>query len=213
MRNVRASTLKKYLSDTNFKLSQQDRAFLADLAKVGIIDEKDASKHHFTQRKTTATHRLDRLCEIGLLECKQVVQPGRGKFKAYYFKTDRIATLFGGSRPAIGRKRNALHEVITSRIYFAEGRPDSFVLESSFSKEQRALFNVEGKTLKGRDACLPDAMFVRDGEIVVVEADSGHYNKSQIENKQVAWKGLQQVWGQPAKACSRVDNATVHVFS
>ena len=213
MRNVRANTLKKYLNDSNFKLSQEDRAFLADLSKVSIIDEKDADNFHYRERKTGASARLDRLCEIGLLEAQTVVQPGRGKFKAYHFKTDRIATLFGGKKPIIGRKRNALHEVITSRIYFAEGRPESFTVESAFDNDQRALFNVEGKTLKGRDACLPDAMFIRNNEVVIVEADSGQYSKSQIQNKQSAWQGFKQVWGQPGKASARVGNATVHTFS
>ena len=213
MRNVRANTLKKYLTETNFKLSKEDREFLADLAKVHIIDEKDAGKHHYKNRKTGAAKRLDRLCEIGLLEVQPVVQPGRGKFKAYHFKTDRIAALFGGKRPIIGRKRNALHEVITSRIYFAEGRPESFVTESAFTKEQRALFDVEGKTLNGRDACLPDAIFVRNGEVVIVEADSGQYSKAQIENKQAAWRGFQQIWGQPAKASARVSSGMVHTFA
>ncbi|MCG8313809.1 MAG: hypothetical protein MI976_11380 [Pseudomonadales bacterium] len=213
MRNVRASTLKKYLNDSNFKLSQEDRAFLADLSKVGIIDEKDADTCHYQSRKTRAATRLDRLCEIGLLESQTVVQPGRGRFKAYHFKTERIATLFGGKKPIIGRKRNALHEVITSRIYFAEGRPESFTLEAAFDNDQRALFNVKEKTLKGRDACLPDAMFVRDGNIVVVEADSGQYSKSQIANKQAAWQRFEQVWGQPSKASARVSGGMVHTFS
>lgn len=212
MVNVRAGTLKKYIADSNLRLSADDRAFLADLAKVGIIDEKDAQNHHFQDRKTAASRRLDRLCDAGVLECHVVTQPGRGSFRAYSFKTDRIATLFGGHKPTIGRKRNALHEVIIGRIYFAEGRPESFVVESEFNKNQRELFNVMGGTMKGREACLPDALFIRDGEIVVVEADSGHYNKSQILNKQLAWVGFRQVWGQPAKASARVDGATVHCF-
>lgn len=213
MRNVRSNTLKKYLNDSNFKLSKEDRAFLADLAKVNIIDQKDADQFHYSNRKTGSSARLDRLCEIGLLESQVVVQPGRGKFKAYHFKTERIATLFGGKKPVIGTKRNALHEVITSRIYFAEGRPDSFVTESAFTKEQKELFKVEGQTTKGRDHCMPDALFIRNNEVVIVEADSGQYSKSQIENKQVAWKGFKQVWGQPAKASARVDQATVHTFA
>ncbi len=213
MRNVRFNTLKKYLTDDKLKLSKEDRSFLSDLAKVGIIDEKDAQATHYKDRRTGASSRLDRLCEAGLLESKTVVQPGRGRFKAYQFKTERIATLFGGHRPVYHRKRNALHEVITSKIYFAEGRPESFTLEAKFSSDQRELFNVPGKTLKGREACLPDAMFVRNGEVIVVEADSGHYNKSQIENKQSAWAGFKQVWGQPSKASARVDDAQVYTFA
>lgn len=213
MVNVRAGTLKKYIADGKLRLSADDRAFLTDLSKVGIIAESDAQKHHFQERKTAAVRRLDRLCEAGVLESHTVNQPGKGTYKAYSFKTERIATLFGGHKPTIGRKRNVLHEVIISRIFFAEGRPDSFVVESKFSKNQRELFTVAGGTMSGRDACFPDAMFVRGGEIVVVEADSGHYNKSQILNKQLAWADYKQVWGQPAKASARVDGgATVHCF-
>lgn len=212
MINVRAGTLKKYIQDDNLRLSAADRAFLSDLARVGIVDEADAQRHHFQERKTTAARRLDRLCEAGVLECHNVHQPGRGNFKAYSFKTERIATLFGGHKPTIGRKRNALHEVIISRIFFAEGRPSTFVVESRFSKNQRDLFTVAGGTMMGRDACFPDALFIQNGEIVVVEADSGHYNKTQILNKQNAWSGFQQVWGQPAKASARVDGAKVHCF-
>lgn len=212
-RNARSSTLKKYLEDKSFRLSKDDRDFLADLAKVRIIDEKDASAYHYKERKTPASRRLDKLVEIGILEKTSVNQPGRGNFKAYQFKTDKMASLFGGKRPVIGSKRNALHEVICSRTYFAEGRPRSWLLEGDFKKEHRELFQVADKTLTGRDSCIPDAMYVRDnGSIVVVEADSGQYNKTQIASKQAAWTGFDQVWGQPAKASARVDNATVHRF-
>jgi hypothetical protein len=51
-----------------------------------------------------------------------------------------------------------------------------------------------------------------DGQIVVVEADSGQYNKTQIRSKQEAWAGFSQVWGQPDRAAARVTNATVHRF-
>lgn len=211
-RNVRSSTLKKYIEDTNIRLSGNDRAFLKDLAKVRIIDEKDANAFHYQDKKTGASRRLDKLCEAGILECRVVNQPGRGRFKSYEFKTDRIATLFGGKRAVIGRKRNALHEVICSKIYFAEGRPETFIVEGDFNKDQKELFRVADKTLSGRDSCIPDAFFIRNNEVVVVEADSGQYNKSQITNKQAAWSGFKQVWGQPNRATARVDNSTVHRF-
>ncbi|MCP3672538.1 MAG: hypothetical protein GY814_19320 [Gammaproteobacteria bacterium] len=211
-RNARTATVRKYLEEKNFRLGKDDRAFLADLAKVRIIDEKGAAAFHFQGRKTPASRRLNKLCDIGILECVAVNQPGRGRFNAYQFKTDRLATLFGGKRPTIGRKRNELHEVICSKIYFAEGRPDSFLVEGDFNKKHHELFHVANKTLAGRDACIPDAFFIRDGEIVVVEADSGQYNKSQVLNKQAAWRNFKQVWGQPAKAAAAVDNATVHRF-
>lgn len=213
MKNTRTSTLKKYLDDKSFRLSSDDRSFLADLAKVRIIDEKDAGQFHYTGRKTPASRRLDKLCDVGILESMTINQPGRGKFKAYTFKSDKVASLFHGKKPVIGRKRNALHEVITSRLYFAEGRPNTFVLESDFTKDQKALFEVAGGTMQGRNACYPDALFIEGGELVAVEADSGQYNKSQILNKQLSWQGIKQVWGQPAKSSARVTQAKVHQFS
>ena len=211
-KKVRSATLKKYLKDSSFRLSSADRDFLDDLAKVRIIDEKGAAAHHYQNRSTAASRRLDKLCEVGILECRTVNQPNRGTFKAYEFKTDKIASLCGGKKAVIGRKRNALHEVITSKLFFAEGRPDSFIVEGDFNKQHRELFKVANKTLAGRDSCIPDALYVKDGRIVIVEADSGQYNKSQIVNKQAAWNGFEQVWGQPSKAAARVDDARVHRF-
>jgi hypothetical protein len=211
--NVRSSTLKKYLDENNFRLSKADREFLHDLTKVKIIDEFDAKAFHYNERKTASTKRLDKLCKMGLLDSHSVNQPSKGTFKAYTFKTDKIAKLFGGSIPTIGRKRNALHEVICSKIYFAENRPETWTTESDFSKDQKSLFKVANKTMAGRDSCIPDALYIdKEGEIVVIEADSGQYNKSQIINKQAAWTDFKQVWGQPSKASAVVDNAKVYRF-
>lgn len=213
MRNVRAGTLKQYLNDTSLRLTDSDRAMLNDLARVQILDARDSAEHHYIGNKSPATRRLDRLCEVGLLEKHKVFQPGSGQIDAYTFKSDRIASLFGSKKPPVKRKRNALHEVICSKLYFSEGRPDSFVLESKFSKEQKELFRLSNKSLVGNDSCIPDAMFVRNGNIVVVEADSGQYNKTQIESKQAAWTDFEQVWGQPARSAARVRNAEVRRFS
>lgn len=211
--NTRTGTLKKYIADASIRLSDKDREFLRDLARVGIIDSKDADSFHYQDTRTDASRRLDRLCEAGVLEKIDVNQPGRGKFKAYQFKTDKIATLFGGKKPTIGRKRNALHEVITSKLFFAEGRPNTFVVEANFSKKERELFALSSPSATGRNSAIPDAMYVRaDGQIVVVEADSGQYNKTQIRSKQEAWTGFAQVWGQPDRAAARVTNAVVHRF-
>ncbi len=214
MKNVRASTLRKYIEDGTIRLSNSDREFLDDLARTQIIDEKDADSFHYSDKKSPSTRRLDKLCESGLLEKIKVNQPGRGNFNAYQFKTDKIATLFGGKRPSIGRKRNALHEVITSKIYFAEGRPKSFVVESKFSKEEKELFNLSSPSLTDRNSCIPDALYYnQDGSLTVVEADSGQYNKTQILSKQICWGNFKQVWGQPSKASARVTGAKVHSFA
>jgi len=209
--NVRTNTLRKYLNG-DIRLMPRDRDFLGDLAKVQIIDKDDAVNAHY--KAANSSKRLDQLCKVGVLEKVDINQPGRGRFKAYQFKTDKIASLFGGKRAAIGRKRNALHEVITSKIYFAEGRPKTFIVESNFSKEQNELFKLNNPSMTGNNSAIPDAMYIDgSGEIVVVEADSGQYNKTQIRSKQVAWKGFKQVWGQPAKAGARVSGSKVHLFS
>ena len=134
------------------------------------------------------------------------------EYNICHFSNKKIASLFGGDVPTIGAKRNALHEVITSKIYFAEGRPDSFILENDFSKSQKELFKVGQGLVADREICLPDAIYIKDGEMVVVEADSGQYTKSQIQAKQAAWSGMKQVWGRPSKAFARVTGAKVHSF-
>jgi hypothetical protein len=56
----------------------------------------------------------------------------------------------------------------------------------------------------------PDALYTdaATGEMVLVEADSGHYNQSQINAKVARWRaaGLtRQVWAQPQHAsCAQV---------
>lgn len=210
-KNTRTSTLLKYIDATKVRLTERDREFFRDLAKVQLIDRRDALNHHY--QSANSTKRLDKLCEYGILDKIDVNQPGRGKFKAYQFKTDKIASLFGGKRATIGSKRNALHEVITSKIYFAEGRPESFVVESNFTKEQNKMFKLNSPSLTKRNSSIPDAMYVNSGgEIVVCEADSGQYNQTQIRSKQAAWRGFKQVWGQPAKAGARVNHSKVHHF-
>ncbi len=211
--NVRTATLKKYIPDAKIRLTEKDREFLFDLSKTGIVDQKDAEKYHYSEYSTKATDRLDHLCKSGVLECVTTHQKGRGLFKSYIFKTSQIAHLFKGRRLEIGGKRNALHEVITSKIYFAEGRPESFKIESRLTKDEKDSFkdNVGAESLV--DACLPDAIFYRDdGSMVAVESDAGNYTKSQIQSKQIAWKGIQQVWGQPTKVNCRVMGSKVHRF-
>ena len=57
----------------------------------------------------------------------------------------------------------------------------------------------------GRDVIMPDAIYTdSNSQIVLVEADSGNYTKSQILAKQAAWRGIRTVWGQPSKASTRI---------
>lgn len=216
--NVRTGTLRKYLSGPDaerFRLSTKDRAFLKDLAKTQIVALDDAKAFHYGDRPRFAEKRLDKLCDVGLLKKVEVTQPGKGTFMAYHFKEPKAAKLFRGKVPAIGRKRNALHEVITSKLYFAEGRPSSWTLESDFDKDTKKLFKLSSgvKSGTGRGSVLPDAIYRSSrGTLVVVEADSGQYNQKQIQSKQAMWGDFEQVWGQPSKAAARVHDSKVHKF-
>lgn len=210
-KQTRTLTLKKYISDKKIRLSANDRDFLKDLAKVQIIDVKD-SKHHFLSNKDGGEKRLDKLCKVGILESKNVYNPNSGFVKTYIFKSDKIASLFHGKKPKLNLRRSGLHDLISSKIYFAEGRPDSFVLESNFTDKQKELFKFGQGIVANRDVCFPDAFFINDGEIVLVEADSGQYTQSQINAKQAAWKGMKQVWGRPTGTRTHVNNSMVHNF-
>lgn len=205
---VRTGTLRQYIKDDKIRLTDADRALFSDLAKVRIVDEKDAG-FHYENRKTPASKRLDRLAEAGILKRVDVFQPERGNFKAYQFANKDVARIMGGKLPSIGSKRNALHEVITSKLYYAVGRPDSFKLEADLSKDEKKLFStmsVDGTS------CLPDAVFYQGGQMVICEADSGQYTSTQIASKQAGWSGIKQVWGQPSVAAARVHNADVYRF-
>jgi len=212
MSNISTTKLSKLAGATaSFRLGASDRGFLADLSKVRIIDLEDANKWHYSDRKAGAKKRLDNLVKAGLLNAREIIQPGKGKVRTYEFSNDRVAKAFGGAKPVIGAKRSALHEVITSKIYFAEGRPVTFKIASDFTKTDIRNF----KLAVGGDAVIPDAMYTdASNDIVLVEADSGNYTKSQILEKQSAWSGVKQVWGQPNKASARIGgNTNVYRFA
>lgn len=213
MRKARTSTLKR-ITGSDFRLSQRDRAFLADLARVRLVSEADADVFHYEGQKTGSRRRLDKLCSAGLLKEHVLTVPGQGTIRAYSFSSDKVAKRFGGAMPSVSRMRNAYHELIVSRIFFAEGRPESFKVENDFTQTDREVFRRPGE---GRDRItLPDAMYYdAHGQAVVVEADSGQYNSTQIREKVNAWQGHRQVWGQPQSRKSAVENlsdAKVHRF-
>ena len=64
---------------------------------------------------------------------------------------------------------NFAHELLTSHAYFTLGRPHDFRLA--------ARLNAADALRVG--SCRPDAVFTDSdtGELVVVEADSGHYSQ------------------------------------
>jgi hypothetical protein len=210
-KKTRTHTLKKYITDQGIRLGANDREFLRDLARVQVIDVKDA-EHHYLFNKGGGEKRLDKLCKAGILESKNIYNPNSGLIKSYLFKTDKIATLFKGKKPKLNLRRSGLHDLIASKIYFAEGRPKTFVLESNFNEEQKKLFQFGQGMVAGRNVCYPDAFFVSNGDVVLVESDSGQYTQTQINAKQAAWHGKKQVWGRPTGTRTRVKKAMVHNF-
>ncbi len=213
MRNRRTRILEG-LTGGSFRLSSDDKAFLRDLAKVRLISEDDADATHFAQRKTKASKRLDKLVEQGLLSRKEITIPGKGVVKAYTFGSEDVAKSLGSKLPKVNRMRNAYHELIVSRLYFAEGRPASFKIEAEFTNSDIESIRQEGQSIS--EVARPDALFTNaQGQVVVVEADSGQYNSTQIKEKINSWKGFPQVWGQPEQRKSAVENfssAKVHRF-
>jgi hypothetical protein len=187
--------------------------FLQDLAKVRLVALEDANKFHYSENKLGAQKRLDYLTKQGLLQVVEYQAPGKGTQKAYAFADQKIAKAYKSGLPPLGR-RNAFHEVLTSRMYFAEGRPSNWKLEADMTREEANLFRHKGQSMS--DVAKPDAMYIDgSGQLVAVEADSGQYNKTQIQKKMDAWKGIKQVWGQPEKRNSAIENyseVTVHRY-
>ena len=182
------------------RLSAADRLFLSDLARVQIVSSDLAAKHHYSHLKGGSIRSLERLEKAGLINGRTLYNPRAAPVKIYQFANSSIASAFGGKLPVIGAKRTELHELMTSRAYFELGRPQTFKVASDFLKSEIAACG----SLK------PDALFVDEesGELVIVEADSGHYNKKQINEKINRWRnaGLnRQVWARPLSAsCASV---------
>ncbi len=200
-KNVRTTTIKKYLKgmeEANIRLTQRDKAFLKDLAQVRLVGAKDAQQYHYGG-KDSSQRRLQKLVEVGLLNERTVVQPGKGKVeKCYEFASDRIAKLHGGRGAGIGSKRSDLHELLVSQTYFKLGRPEGFKLGDQMTELEKKAFlqPVRGDS----SGITPDAYYEQGGELIFVEADAGQYTKKQVMNKQMSWTGIKQVWVQPAKA-------------
>jgi hypothetical protein len=206
------------------RLTARDRAFLADLAKVGVIDEMTASRHHYAANQTGAGRRLAKLADAGLLRRADIIDPSRGQIAVYAFSRDRVARAFGGRAVATGPNRTTYHELLVSRTYFDLGRPADFRVAVQFDGRDLARFGArrpipphQRQTHHGmaRDAAIPDALYTDSaGVLVVVEADAGHYTTRQIQQKQAQWSAYQQVWAQPARPHARVaPSAQVDVFT
>jgi hypothetical protein len=185
-------------TNANVRLSIADREFLKDLSKVQLISADLADKNHYAHLKGSSGRSLDRLEKAGLISSKLLYQPGAAPIKIYQFADKSIAGAYGGKLPVTGAKRNDLHELMSSRAYFELGRPATFKLASAFTRAEIAACG----------SMRPDALYTDadTGEMVLVEADSGHYTQKQIDTKVACWRsaGLtRQVWAQPLHACSR----------
>ncbi len=196
-KNPRTSRLlNKANSSSAIRLSAADRAFLQDLSKALIIDETTANLWHYAERKSGARRRLDKLVEAGILERFEIGAPkGMKKITAWQFANKAMARAWGGDVPGVGTNRGHFHELLAGRSYFEMGRPQEFRTAGSFTAEDTLLFG----------GIAPDAIARgENGELIFVEADSGHYTKTQIQQKQRAWQDQQQFWIQPRTAMARV---------
>jgi len=185
-------------SEVSLRLSEADRSFLKDLAKVQLISSDLADKNHYSHLKGSSGRSLERLEKAGLITSKTFYQPGAAPIKTYQFADKSIAGAWGGKLPVTGAKRTDLHELMSARAYFELGRPSSFKLACEFSKAEIAMCG----------SLRPDAIYTdpATGETVVVEADSGHYSQTQINAKVARWRaaGLtRQVWARPEHSHSR----------
>lgn len=194
MNNPRTSRLVRLAgTNANIRLSAADREFLRDLSRVQMISGDLADRNHYAHLKGGSSRSLDRLEKAGLLSSKILRQTGVAPVRVYQFADKSIASAYGGRLPVTGAKRTDLHELMTSRAYFALGRPESFKVAADFTSAEIAQCG----------SMRPDALYTdpASGEVVVVEADSGQYTKSQVNAKLARWRaqGLtRQVWAQPS---------------
>lgn len=181
----------------NIRLSAADRGFLSDLARVQIISSDLADKHHYDHLKGGSAGSLERLEKAGLITSKTLNQSGSLPIKTYQFASEPIARAYGGRLPVTGAKRTDLHELMTTRAFYALDRPADFRLAADLTKTEIARCG----------SLRPDAVYTdpASGEMVMVEADSGQYTQSQIKDKMARWRAsgnTRQVWAQPARGVS-----------
>jgi hypothetical protein len=208
-RNPKTSRVRARVGDRNLRLTGADRQFLADLAQARLVDESTAARWHYSDRKSGASRPLERLTRAGVLQRYSIVDPSRGQtINVYGFRDGRIARMWGGRAPSIGRQRQVYHELMVGRLYFEAGRPESWRTDQEFDRADYERFGQappgfsQGAThhAVAGDGALPDALYTdADGQVVAVEADSGHYTSRQINHKQQLWRGCRQLWGQPTQ--------------
>ena len=226
-RKVRTSRLRRrHGIDASIRLTKRDRAFLADLAKVGVIDVSTADRFHYAENASGSAKRLEKLAAAGILKRADIIDPSHGRISVYSFADGSVARSFGGRAAYTGSNRTTYHELLVSRAYFDLGRPEDFKLASRFSAKEMSQFGAAAPVpphlrdaqthhAVASEAAIPDAVFTdSNGQLVVVEADSGHYTTRQIRQKQSQWSGYRQVWVQPARPHAKVKPAeNVNVFT
>lgn len=201
--------LKKLLKVDGVTITAKDKAMFGDLSKVGVLSQEQALSNH-----NLSSQRLERLSKAGFLKRHVSYDRKKGKVISYTFPSKRVAQVFGGFCAKVSN-RTMRHELLVSEAYFKAGRPGDFRVESRFDGRDHDLFN--SKLLKvgqKKEAYaieyqtqIPDAMFTdQSGEIVVVEADAGNYNRTQIDNKVKHWQKMKQLWIQPDIKTSTVPN-------
>jgi len=198
--NPKTNRLKRIAGATiEIRLLAADRVFLKDLSRVNLLSTDHAAKYHYAHLKGGADRSLKRLEAAGIIKSKILGFSDRPPVKIYEFSSKAMARAWGGSLPITGAKRNDLHELITSDLYLKLDRPADYRLAANFTKAD----------ISAVGGCRPDALYTdtTTGELVAVEADSGHYSKHQIIKKIAAWEsvGLNRiVWGQPQHAAARI---------
>lgn len=182
-------------SGVTLRLSVADRAFLKDLARLQLLSADLADTYHYRHLKGGSQRSLARLEAAGLISSQWLYQPGLAPLRVYQFASDPVARAYGGRLPVTGAKRTELHELLTSRAYYALRQPQDFRVAANFTQEDQHQCG----------SLRPDALYSEAGETVLVEADSGHYSRGQINQKVNRWRNLgltRQVWAQPAHRAS-----------
>jgi len=176
------------------RLQAADRVFLSDLARVGIIDAGTASHAHYGHLKNGASRSLLRLERAGLITTAWV-RTQQSRFQVWSFASREMAQAWGGVLPVMGATRSVFHEWLVAKLYFELGCPADYRVASAFSSID----------IKLCGSMRPDAMYTSgEGEVVFVEADSGHYTRAQIRAKMSRWQGMKQIWGQPVNASAPI---------
>lgn len=194
MRSPKTSTLiRRTGSNIPLRLLAADRAFLRDLARVQILSAELADRYHYAHLKGGCRRPLGRLEAAGLITRRNLGVAGASPATLYQFASDSVARAFGSALPATGARRSDYHELLTSRAYFALGCPEDFRLAARMTEAE----------VERCSDCRPDAVYTDPGtgDLVMVEADSGHYTTRQIRTKVERWAaaGLRQVWAQPVQ--------------